>query len=105
MKAKKALRFSLYLAAAAVMLTQSCFAYFDPATTSYIITIISAVVVALGTAGGIIFNKLKRRMKSKKKEEEPAPQNILPANAEGENVVITADDLLSEDDSENGDNK
>lgn len=103
MKAKKALRFSLYLGAAAVMLTQSCFAYFDPATTSYIITIISAVVVALGTAAGIIFNKLKRKLK-KKNEEEPAPQNIMPANAEGENVVITADDLLSEDD-ENGGNK
>lgn len=103
MKAKKALRFSLYLGAAAVMLTQSCFAYFDPATTSYIITIISAVVVALGTAAGIIFNKLKRKLK-KKNEEEPAPQNIMPANTEGENVVITADELLSEDD-ENGDNK
>lgn len=103
MKAKKALRFSLYLGAAAVMLTQSCFAYFDPATTSYIITIISAVVVALGTAAGIIFNKLKRKLK-KKNEEEPAPQNIMPANAEGENVVITADELLSEDDG-NGDNK
>lgn len=103
MKAKKALRSSLYLGAAAVMLTQSCFAYFDPATTSYIITIISAVVVALGTAAGIIFNKLKRKLK-KKNEEEPAPQNIMPANAEGENVVITADDLLSEDD-ENGGNK
>lgn len=85
------------------MLTQSCFAYFDPATTSYIITIISAVVVALGTAAGIIFNKLKRKLK-KKNEEEPAPQNIMPANTEGENVVITADELLSEDD-ENGDNK
>lgn len=103
MKAKKALRFSLYLGAAAVMLTQSCFAYFDPATTSYIITIISAVVVALGTAAGIIFNKLKRKLK-KKNEEEPAPQNIMPANTEGENVVITADELLSEDD-ENGGNK
>lgn len=103
MKAKKALRFSLYLGAAAVMLTQSCFAYFDPATTSYIITIISAVVVALGTAAGIIFNKLKRKLK-KKNEEEPAPQNIMPANTEGENVVITADELLSEDDG-NGDNK
>lgn len=103
MKAKKALRFSLYLGAAVVMLTQSCFAYFDPATTSYIITIISAVVVALGTAAGIIFNKLKRKLK-KKNEEEPAPQNIMPANTEGENVVITADELLSEDD-ENGDNK
>lgn len=104
MKAKKALRFSLYLGAAAVMLTQSCFAYFDPATTSYIITIISAVVVALGTAAGIIFNKLKRRIKKKKQDDEPAPQNIMPANTEGENVVITADELLSEDD-ENGDNK
>lgn len=98
MKTKKAIRFSLYLAAAAVMLTQSCFAYFDPATTSYVITIISAVVVACGTAAGIIFNKLKRRIKKKNAAEEEAPQNILPANAESENVVITAEDLLSEDD-------
>ncbi|MCM1298324.1 MAG: hypothetical protein NC228_02065 [[Eubacterium] siraeum] len=97
MKAKRFLRFSLYLAAASAMLAQSCFAYFDPATTSYVITIISAVVVACGTAAGIVFNKLKRRLKNKQSQEEEAPQNILPVNAEGENVVITADDLLSDD--------
>lgn len=97
MKTKRFVRFGLYSAAAAIMLTQSCFAYIDPAATSYILMIVSGVVVAIGTAFGIVFNKLKRKMKKKDNVEELV-QNYSPEDAEGEGAVITADDLLSEDD-------
>ncbi len=96
MKTKRFIRFGLYSAAAAIMLTQSCFAYIDPAATSYIIAIVSGVVVAVGTAFGIIFNKLKRKVKKKDNIEE-LTQDFNPEDANGENVVITANDLLDED--------
>ena len=98
MKTKRFIRFGLYSAAASIMLTQSCYAYIDPAATSYILAIVSGVVVAVGTTFGIIWNKLKRKMK--KKDDEPAElvQNYDPEAGKGENVVITADDLLAEDD-------
>lgn len=98
MKTKRFIRFGLYAAAAAIMLTQSCYAYIDPAATSYILAIVSGVVVAIGTTFGIVWNKLKRKMK--KKDDEPAElvQNYDPESGKGENVVITADDLLADDD-------
>ncbi len=95
--AKKFIRFGFYSAAAAVMLTQSCFAYIDPAATSYIVAIVSGVVVAVGTAFGIIFNKLKRKIKKKEAPVEELTQDFNPEDGKGENVVITADDLLGED--------
>ena len=76
--AKKFIRFGFYSAAAAVMLTQSCFAYIDPAATSYIVAIVSGVVVAVGTAFGIIFNKLKRKIKNKEDHEEELTQDFNP---------------------------
>ncbi len=97
MNAKGFIRFGFYSAAAAVMLTQSCFAYIDPAATSYIVAIVSGVVVAVGTAFGIVFNKLKRKMKKKEAPVEELTQDFNPEDAKGENVVITADDLLDED--------
>lgn len=101
MKTKRFIRFGLYSVAAAIMLTQSCFAYIDPAATSYIIAIVSGVVVAVGTAFGIIFNKLKRKIKKKDNIEE-LTQDFNPEDANGENVVITADDLLNEDEKKIG---
>lgn len=95
--AKKFIRFGFYSAAAAVVLTQSCFAYIDPAATSYIVAIVSGVVVAVGTAFGIIFNKLKRKIKKKEAPVEELTQDFNPEDRKGENVVITADDLLGED--------
>lgn len=95
--AKKFIRFGFYSAAAAVVLTQSCFAYIDPAATSYIVAIVSGVVVAVGTAFGIIFNKLKRKIKKKEAPVEELTQDFNPEDEKGENVVITADDLLGED--------
>lgn len=101
MKRKGFIRFGFYSAAAAIMLTQSCYAYIDPAATSYILAIVSGVVVAVGTTFGIVWNKLKRKVK--KKEEEPAElvQNYSPEDSKGENVVITADDLLNDEDENN----
>lgn len=102
MKRKGLIRFGLYSAAAAIMLTQSCYAYIDPAATSYILAIVSGVVVAVGTTFGIVWNKLKRKVK--KKEEEPAElvRNYDPEDSKGENVVITADDLLNEEEESSG---
>lgn len=101
MKRKGFIRFGFYSAAAAIMLTQSCYAYIDPAATSYILAIVSGVVVAVGTTFGIVWNKLKRKVK--KKEEEPAElaQIYSPEDSKGENVVITADDLLNDEDENN----
>lgn len=98
MKTKRFIRFGLYSAAAAIMLTQSCYAYIDPAATTYILAIVSGVVVAVGTAFGIVWNKLKRKIKKKDGEPEELVQNYTPEDSKGENVVITADDLLSDDD-------
>lgn len=102
MKRKGFLRFGLYSAAAAIMLTQSCYAYIDPAATSYILAIVSGVVVAVGTAFGIVFNKLKRKVKKKNTEEEAGELAPIynPEESKGENVVITADDLLNDDDND-----
>lgn len=101
MKAKKILRFALYSLGAAVILAQSCFAYIDPATTSLIIQIIAGVLIACGTAVGIFWSRIKRKFKKKNGEEEAA--EITNTKQEGdsdEKVVITANDLL-DDENEN----
>lgn len=98
MKAKKLMRFAFYAFGSAVMLTGSCFAYIDPATTSLIIQIIAGVVIACGTAVGIIWSRIKRKFK-KKNGDEAAEEiaNIKQAGDTDEKVIITADDLLAED--------
>lgn len=80
---------------AAVMLAPTCYAYIDPATTSYVIQIAAGVVIALGTAIGIYWNKLKRLFK-KKKEDEPDAAAIQNDHS-GEKDTVTADDLLNDD--------
>ena len=105
MNFKKILRFAFYSIGAAVILTQSCFAYIDPATTSLIIQIIAGVIIGCGTAVGIFWNRIKRRLKKKKGE----PEEIVNAKKEGDNeekTVITADELLAEDEDDiSGDEK
>lgn len=101
MKAKKLLRFAFYTLGSAVILTGSCFAYIDPATTSLIIQIIAGVVIACGTAVGIFWSRIKRKFK--KKSDDEAAEEVVNIKQEGdsdEKVVITADDLLSGDDEE-----
>lgn len=96
-RAKNLLRFGFYSAGAAVILTQSCFAYIDPATTSLIIQIIAGVVIACGTAVGIFWSRIKRKFKKKTDEEPEAAANIKQEGDSDEKVVITADELLAED--------
>lgn len=81
---------------ASVILTQTCYAYIDPATTSYVIQIAAGVVIALGTAIGIYWNKIKRVFKKKTEEEEPDAAQIKNELGE-EKDTVTADDLLNDD--------
>lgn len=71
--------------------------YIDPATTSFIIQIGAGVVIAAGTFIGIFWSKIKRLFK--KKEEEVSAIDASEVNSlhSNEKDVITADDLLSED--------
>lgn len=78
----------------AVLMAAHASAYIDPATTSYIIQIAVGVVIACGTAFGIIFNKMKRKMK--KKNENPDANNISMSETH-KGGVVTAEDLMSDD--------
>ncbi|MBE6859485.1 MAG: hypothetical protein E7498_08660 [Ruminococcus sp.] len=71
--------------------------YIDPATTSYIIQIVTAVVIGLGTIIGICWSKIRRAFKKKEKEIEAIDASEINALHDGEKDVITADDLLEED--------
>lgn len=76
--------------------------YIDPATTSYIIQIGAGVVIALGTVIGIFWSKIKRVFRKKNNDEAPAiDASEVNALHDGEKDVITADDLLADDDDEN----
>lgn len=98
MKAKNLLRFAFYCLGSAVILTGSCFAYIDPATTSLIIQIIAGVVIACGTAVGIFWSRIKRKFKKKNGDEAAEEMvNVKQTGDSDEKVVITADDLLAED--------
>ena len=68
-------------------------AYVDPATTSYVIQIVAGVVIACGTAIGIFWNRIRRKLK--KKENETQPEIQQKKNRQG--GVITASDLMSDD--------
>ncbi len=71
--------------------------YIDPATTSFIIQIGAGVIIAAGTFIGIFWSKIKRLFK-KKEEETPAIDASEVNSIHGsEKDVITADDLLGED--------
>ena len=80
---------------ASVILTQTCYAYIDPATTSYIIQIAAGIVIALGTVIGICWNKFKRLFKKKNNSEQDTPE-IKKDHAE-EKDTITADDLMNDE--------
>lgn len=81
------------------MITSTAAMYIDPATTSYIIQIGAGVVIALGTVIGIFWSKIKRVFKKKNADEAPAIDAAeINALHDGEKDVITADDLLADDD-------
>lgn len=73
--------------------------YIDPATTTYIIQIATAVVIGLGTFFTIFWSKIKRAFKKKAGDNVQAiDANEINALHDGEKDVITADDLLADDD-------
>lgn len=92
----KIIRTAFYLACAFMLTTTTSFAaYIDPATSSYIIQIAAGVVIAGGTAFGIIWNKMRRKLKKKPAETQAPVMNINTDGAQG--AVIKADDLLNDD--------
>lgn len=81
------------------MLNQMAAMYIDPATTSLIIQIGAGVLITVGTFLGIFWSKIKRAF-WKNKDEETSAIDAAEVNAlhDGEKDVITADDLLADDD-------
>lgn len=98
---KKLPRYAFYMTCCAILLTQPCSAYLDPASTSYIIQIVVGIVIACGTALGIFWTRLKRVFKRRKNDTEqqlPQDDNEDPDSREEGAKIITADDLLDDDD-------
>lgn len=71
--------------------------YIDPASTSLIIQIAAGVAISVGAALGIYWGKVKRAVKKKSGEEAPAAE--IKGADDGKDV-ITAADLLDDDDDE-----
>ena len=72
--------------------------YIDPASTSLIIQICAGVVITVGTVLGIYWRKVKGAVKKKSGAEEVSKAEMK--GAEDGKDVITADDLLDDDDDE-----
>ena len=85
-------RFLFYFVCLNFVFAINASAYIDPATTSYVVQIVAGIVIAAGTAVGIFWNKIKRKMK--KTDKTPDPE-IRQENRGG---VMTAQDLMSDDD-------
>lgn len=90
----KMLRVVFYTICLSTFFTINAQAYVDPATTSYIIQIVAGIVIAAGTAVGIFWNKIKRKFKKKNETQE---ENVR-TDSTSHGGVVTADDLLSDDD-------
>ena len=71
-------------------------AYLDPGTTTLIIEIVAGVVVTLATVTGIYWRKIIKLFKKGSPETEAPAADIK--GAEDGKDVITADDLLDDDD-------
>lgn len=81
------------------MFNQTAAMYIDPATTSLIIQIAAGVLITVGTFLGIFWSKIRRAFKKNKNEETEAIDAAeINALHDGEKDVITADDLLADDD-------
>lgn len=81
------------------MFTHAAAMYIDPATTSLIIQIAAGVIITVGTFLGIFWSKIKRAFKKDKRNEAEAIDTAeINALHDGEKDVVTADDLLSDDD-------
>ena len=71
--------------------------YIDPASTSLIIQIVAGVVITVGTVLGIYWRKVKSAVKKKSGSEDETPKAEIKG-AEAGKDVITANDLLYDDD-------
>lgn len=69
--------------------------YIDPATTSYLISIISVIVVTIGACLGIFWNKITRFFR--KGKEDKAEQKVNKAEEGEVKSVIKAEDLMNDD--------
>ena len=98
---KKAFWVVLDIVCLSIILAKPVYAYIDPATTSYVIQIVAGIVIACGATIGIVWSRLKRKVKNRKKSEDELSQEDLRSQIDREKDVITADDLLDDDDKEN----
>ena len=57
-----------------IILTKEAYCYLDPSAMTYVIQIISAVTIALGTSIGIFFYKIKRFLKKKREKKETSEE-------------------------------
>lgn len=63
---KKVIWFNLNFICFLVIMTSNCYAYIDPATTSYVIQIAAGIIIAGGATVGILWNKFRRKLNRKK---------------------------------------
>lgn len=91
---KKSVIILFYIICISQMLSITCYAYIDPASTSYIIQIGAGIVIALGTVIGICWNKITRLFKKKNTTDDATGPAIT--NDADEKEIITADDLMDD---------
>lgn len=97
MKYKKLFKIIFSVSLASVVLTQNCYAYIDPAATSYIIQIIAGIIVALGAVFGVMWSKIKRFFKKKNTEDvnDLTPDESGSNDAGDDTYYVSAEDILN----------
>ncbi len=93
---KKIFWFNLNLVCCLMIATESCYAYIDPATTSYVVQIVAGIVIACGATAGIFWNKFVRKVKKRKMDNIKELKMEDSASLDGKSVV-TAEDLLDDE--------
>lgn len=88
------IKMQLLMTANSLFITQAA-AYIDPATTSYVIQIVVGIVIAVGTAVGIFWNKIARLFKKKNTDAAPSAAKNERKEHGG---IVTAEDLMADDD-------
>ena len=67
---KKKVLISIYIVLCSIFIgTNVSFAYLDPSAMTYVIQIGAAIGIAISTSIGILFYKLKRKLKRKKEND------------------------------------
>ncbi len=93
---KKFAWFNLSFVCCLTIATESCYAYIDPATTSYVIQIAAGVIIACGATAGILWNKFARKVKKKKMDNIKEIEMDSKSSLNGKSVV-KAEDLLDDE--------